>query len=580
MRVARGGLGALHLAAARKAFVEVERRALVREARAARASGRLALGDFLLRAGAIDAREQGRAVDLDGARALYDERLARLRQQTGAKLVDAVPQIFSDFHYFGSAGGSVVDALIERGGSCEPLAQLIAATIHDAGHRELARLRYYGGEGADGATHLAPVMPEGRVEHDLLTGSRARRGGVLLDAEDLVEVYARAHGLSPPLAARGPATGGSGEGAGRGPPPQASTMARGYPPNGDRFPGAVPLYAQRAVRARTDAAEAPAGPAIDATDCAFFVRLASLDPPSIGLDGERGGAFEAELRRVPRAAHMDRTFAVVQTVERQVAAKDVDPTDRLMGLACLVALYDDAAVGFELGGDHRLATRSAAQGAKARRSGEEALAAIDWDGADGARMLADLAGRYAGRSFLLLLLRGGDAPVMKLAASAHHDWGRVNALAALVVAPATRQAGIALVQRASEKQQIQVMHEIFHAHDHQRPWGSNYPLASEGEGVFPRAYRAFRGLSWGLWEGARPPAEVLSAMVREAERGALGPAWTTALVEYYGRNAIALHRHRPDWPSFSAELAGWLRENGFAQSALYAEAQGGVQQPI
>ena len=580
MTRARVGLGATSEAAARRVVVAVERRALIDEARADRAAGRLALGDFLLRASGIDARERGTALDVAGARALYADRLARLRREDGAKLADAVPKVFGDLHYFGKAGGSVADALLERGGSCEPLAQLIAATIHDAGHRDRARLRFYGGEGADGATHLAPVLPDGAREHDLLTGAPAGRGGVLFDAEDLVEIYARAHGLARPLDAPRPARGGGERGDEAPPAHETTTMARGYPPNRDRFPGAVPLYAHNAVRARGEAPAVPEAAGINATDCAFFVRVASLDPPSLGIDPPRGGGFDVELRRVPRSARLDRTFAVVQAVERRVAKKGVEPTDRLMGLACLVALYEHAAVGFELAGDHRLATLTAEQGARARTTGEAELRAIDWDAADGARVLADLAGRYAGRSFLLLLLRGGDAPVTRLAASPRHDWGRVNALAALVVAPGTRRAGIALVERATEKQQIQVMHEIFHAHDHQRPWGSNYPLTGAGESVFPRAYRAFRGLSWGLWEGGRPPSEVLSATLHEAERGALGAAWTTALVDYYGRNAIALHRHRADWAAFSAELRRWLRENGFGDGELYRVAVDGVQEPM
>src|SRR5262249_22560176 len=149
-------------------------------------------------------------------------------------------------------------------------------------------------------------------EHDLLTGTPSKGGGALFDAEDLIEVYARAHGL----AARPEDNAGSSnegdaesrddEGDGT-PAPPASTMASGYRANHDRFPGAVPLYTHTAVRAPADAAtELPAG-AIDAADCAFFVRVAALDPPELHVAG-RGPGFDVELRRAPSGAQLDRIF--------------------------------------------------------------------------------------------------------------------------------------------------------------------------------------------------------------------------------------------------------------------------------
>src|SRR5687768_14561563 len=50
-------------AAAEPARILAARRELVAEARAARDARKLALGDFVLRANAIDARERGRALD-------------------------------------------------------------------------------------------------------------------------------------------------------------------------------------------------------------------------------------------------------------------------------------------------------------------------------------------------------------------------------------------------------------------------------------------------------------------------------------------------------------------------------------
>src|SRR5262245_48973145 len=81
LETARPGLAAA-LAIASTAIAPLRiheaRRALVAEARAARAAGRLDLGDFLLRANAIDAREQGREIDLEAARAALVARTTAL----------------------------------------------------------------------------------------------------------------------------------------------------------------------------------------------------------------------------------------------------------------------------------------------------------------------------------------------------------------------------------------------------------------------------------------------------------------------------------------------------------------------
>ncbi|MFT3767416.1 MAG: hypothetical protein QM820_18340 [Minicystis sp.] len=583
-----------HLAArvpvvTRPVSVAAERREIVAQARADRAAGRLALGEFLLRASAIDAREAGKALDLGRARASYEARLGRLRAAAGEDVRKAVPAVLGDLHYYGRAGGSMGEALLEGGGSCEPLSHLIAATLHDAGYPDRAKLRFYGGESDSGATHLAPVYREGGREHDLLTGTPARAGGALFSAEDLVEAYARAHGLAPPLSGPGSNTdaasgtgdsaGGNNDAASTAPP--AVTMASGYPPNTDRFPGTTPLYADRAVQAPAEAASAATVPAVDASDCAFFVRIAALDPPSLAI-ADTGEAFGVELRRVPSGAQLDRIFGLVQAVERSVSTggSKVDPADRLMSLACLAALYDQAAIGFELKGERSLAQLASERGHRAAKNGEDLLATLDLQTPAGERVLAHLAERYAGRSWLLLLLRGGDAPVLRIGAEAgRNDWGRTSALAALLIAPGTRRAALGIVEGLRERQKIAIMHEVFHAHDHQRPWASNYALDDAGDGEFTRVYRVFRGVAWGLWEGARPPEEVLTTLLHEAERERVDRGWITALLDYYGRNALALHQHRADGPVFAGTLKRWLRRNGFTDLDLYRTDLADVEEP-
>lgn len=594
---ARVGLGAPAQAAARQAVTAAERVALIDEARVDRARGALAVGEFLLQANALDARDEGRAFDRDRARALYQARLQALRERLDDEGVrQAVPAVFGDLHYYGRPGGRMGDALLEGGGACEPLSQLLAASLHDLGRGASTRLRFYGGS-SDGVTHLAPITVEGGQELDLLTGGPAQVAGIAFPAEDLVEVYARAHGLAPLLAERegagsaAPGVGGTAIEAAA-PLAEASTLSAGYPPNHDRFPGMIPLYQSHAVHAPDDGGPAlTPEPGDQALECAFFVRMAVLDPPHLrmgewpGARGAEGAAIE--LRRVPSQLQLDRTLGLIRAVEQTIGGlgpepkrADAAPTvneraDRLMGLACLSALYDRAAVDFTFAREREMALVSATKKGEADALGAALLAGMDWSSPEGSALLTRLAGQYSGRNWLLLVLPGGEVPVLRLVSgAAKQDWGRINALAALIVAPATRAQAITLLEARPRSEQVEVMHEVFHAHDHLRPWASNYTLDGEGEAPwsrreFARAYRVFRGMAWGLWEGAQPMEAVLGQLVAEVARARLGREWESAFLEYYARNALNLRMNRPDARPFSRALARFLRERGQTDLEVY-----------
>ena len=559
--------------------VALDRAALIARAREARRLGRLALGEFLLDAAAIDAREEG--VDFDRARAggLYAARRGALRAAaTRLPLRAAVPEVFGDLHYFGRPGGQIGAALIDGGGSCEPLAQLLAAALFDAGHGAAIELRYYGG--ASGIPHLTPVLFVGDEAIDLLASRPALPGGARFAADELVEIYARAHDLAP--------TFGVASGAAANRDDASTTMADGYPPNHDRYPGTTPLYAGRAVPEEGAIAAAEAGkiaPADQSADCAFVVRLAVLDPPVIAL-GEGDQAPSIELRRVPSGSQIDRPFAQITAVEQTIArpAESTAPralagesasADRLMALACLTALYDRAAVDLALTRAPEIARASLVKRNQAADEGAKLLASIDWGSPAGAGISRRLAERYSGRSWLLLVLAGGDAPVLASLAD-RDDWGRVNALAALLIAPATRARALALAEKLPRAQQIEVMHEIFHAHDDLRPWSSNYALDARGDGEIPRAYRVFRGVAWGLWEGARPPEEVLSVMRRDVAKERLDPTWEAAFIVYFAQNGLNLHQLRADSAAFSGALARWLRDSGRTDLEVYRRVAASV----
>jgi hypothetical protein len=551
-------------AAALRERVREGRRRLVGEARAALRQGTLSLGEFLLQANAIDAEESGKPIDLEAARGLYVERLSALREALRASsLAEAVPEVFTDLRYFGRPGGLMADALFDRGGSCEQLSHLIAATAYDAGRRSEIALRFYGGVTAGGASHLTPVAGSGAAERDLLTGHPSLRKGTRFEAAELVESYARSHGLAPPLAPALAQAGGTADGPAPREDAGRSSMTAGYPPNGDRYPGSLPLYAARAVELSGDEesgeAEDPAGDAaVHARYCAFFVRMAVLDPPMAEVEPGEGtpsraagaAGSQVELRRVPTPSELTRMAGLLRAAEDLAGDRTSDPSDRLMSLACLAALGDETAVDLSLAGEPALAAVAREKAKEAAASGARAIADVDWKGEEGAHLRARLAERFAGQTWLLLVLPGGDRVVLDLVGGAsQEDWGQVNALAGLVVARPTRERAVALLGGLSKREQVDVMHEIFHAQDHLRPWASNYAIddgPGRGRGPFRLAYGVFRGLAWRLWEGQRPVPETLAALHAEVLAAGLDAEWEAVLLDYYGRNVLGLWSHRAD----------------------------------
>jgi len=489
-------------AARKKGELATARAALVEAARAERAAGRLRLGAFLLEASRIEAEASGIELDVARAREAYEARVAALREAFAKKrsVAAAVPAVFVDLKYYGKPGGLMASALLDGGGSCEQISQVVAAAVHDAGRPQEIALRYYGGVMEDGAAHITPVALEGGAEHDLMTGLPVLPGGARVAAEHLVEVYARAHGLAP-KAAGGPSTGSAQGGPGAGGDRPANARARdgaeserrptllaGLPPNADRFPGALPLYAARAVRdPQRDAALTGDAESTDlqAKHCAYFLRIAMLAPPSVEvMAADAAVAFGIEPRRVPVPLKLEREAVLLRAAETVAARPETEPVDRLMAWACLAVLGEAAAVDFALAREYALARDAVRAHERGAREGKAALAAIAWSGDDGELAAKKLSTEYGGRSWVLLALEGGDRVVMDLVTrGGREDWGRISAMGALVVWPGTRSKAVDLVSRLSLPDQVAVMHEVFHAHDHMRPWASTFEL----DGTHPTA---------------------------------------------------------------------------------------------
>jgi hypothetical protein len=577
-----------------------ERRALVEQARADKLAGKLALGRFLLQANRIDAEELGQEFDLPEAEARYSARVAALHESLGeSDVTHAAPEVFADLKYHGQPGGLMGSALLDGGGSCEQIAQLVASAVFDAGRPEAAFLRFYGAPMTDGVAHLAPIALEEGEERDLMTGRAALLSGKLLPAADLVEIYARAHGISPRLsdASAGRASARSpGESSGAESAPDRPTLFGGFPPNNDRYPGSLPLYSARALKEPTGEPEAPDDPEAareQARSCAYFLRMAVLSPPLVDVLPTAGSlGLSVEPRRVPTPMRLEREAALLGAAEDLVSASVSDEADRIMGLACLAALGEVAAVDFTLARERRAAEAALAKRVGAREEGRKAIADLLRRSDDAERVAKRLSTDFGGRTWLLLALDGGDELVLRtLTRGNREDWGRVSALAALVLWPATQERALALVERLPIRDQVEVMHEVFHAHDHMRPWATNVelgaPVLAEAPGgdaaaggAFRRAYRVFRGLAWRLWEAQRDVNEIFTALREDAGRAGIDAAWEAALLEYCGRNALGLYSQREVGMAVAMAVKDAVRKNGHPSLATlskqldYIELQG------
>lgn len=522
-----------------------QRRALVAEALVQRQNHTLQLGTFLLHASVIDAAETGRTLDGALLEKLYRERVKGLKAaivQEGLRW--AVADTFGDLRYFGRPGGLMADLLLDLGGSCEQLSQLIAATVFDAGYPAWAAVRYYGGAMSSGASHMAPVAGEGAAEIDLVRGGPAFPKGVRLPAADLVEVYARAHGLLP---ARADLSGSASPSPAS---PAAATLAAGFPANDDRYPGSLPLFAARAVSAPHDGAdssEAQAELRTRAEDCALFVPVAILDPPTIDKVSETDSPQRVEIRKNPTPGDLSRRSTLLRVASDLAQAPTSDLTTRIMAEACRTALGQQLAIDFALVGETELSSLAAAEAQTARLRGKTLI-----NEADSQAMRADLSSKYAGQTWLLLVLPGGDRLLVDLVEHAKtDDWGAIDAASALIIAPATRARGLAILSRMARRDRIDVMHELFHTHDQLRPWTSSYgfevPRGLPPEvGETLRVYAVFRRLSARLWEAQRPVAETLKALADESQILGLDREWQALLLEYYGRNVLGLYQNRAD----------------------------------
>ncbi|MEM9874064.1 MAG: hypothetical protein AAF928_04170 [Myxococcota bacterium] len=359
--------------------VSAERRALIATARKERARGTLALGAFLVDASVLDAQERGVPLDGEEAHGRYQNRQNEFRaaMAKGQHWFSAVRAAYGDLHYRGVGGGNVAAMLLDGGGSCEPTAHLLAAALYDFGWRRDVRLRHYGG---GRRAHLAAVIDTSGGAYDLASGAPAVAGGASFAAADLIEVYARAHGIDDRLRSEarpgGQRTAGSRAAQPRSAFAGAFSWASGYPPNDDDFGGVVPLFEPEGVSSPgLGDAPVPSGPAFPRGGLCLGMHEHRLTP--VTMVGATGAHFVVDTYRIPPKHELGDIAYNAAEIEAQLEDLD-DVADQFFALACLTQNYDSLALGLGAWSMMDLSQR-AAEKAKAAAEQLEALVATHDD---------------------------------------------------------------------------------------------------------------------------------------------------------------------------------------------------------
>ena len=314
--------------------IEKERSELVEDARKDLAEGKLGLGEFLLKAEALDAKEEGRTVDAAKAIGVYEGYARDLFQATRIErksIPEAVPVVFSDMEYL-LGQKNMAEALTGKSGNCESLSNIIAAAVYDAGYGDLIFFRRYASN-SKGIPHVAPILLLGGVEYDLTAGMQALKradgdyAGIRSPAAGVVESYASSHGL----------------GSQETPDDKRYVDLKGET---DVYSDRVPLFSKKAING-FDGREQTAG-AIDynrsVTPSSFsfhkFENFRSYEP-AFGYPGtERFLPVEA-----PTHEELEYLFDLIAQAEDEESKWTKEPATRMCHLANLARLCEDAEYG-------------------------------------------------------------------------------------------------------------------------------------------------------------------------------------------------------------------------------------------
>ncbi len=159
-----------------------ERQELKERAMEARMRGELRLGEFLIMAAHIDAKDRGKGFGLEKALARYDELLDELQAalELEGSMPRAIPVALRDIKYR-MWKGSIADALIGGSGNCVALAHLVSALVYDSGHKDVKISAFI--------NHLSTIYHSEGKRRNLVSGLIAYDKGKDFMAEELIVRY-------------------------------------------------------------------------------------------------------------------------------------------------------------------------------------------------------------------------------------------------------------------------------------------------------------------------------------------------------------------------------------------------------
>ena len=527
----------------RAELIRMRREWLVKEARSLVREGRLSLGEFVLRANEIDAGEEGKTGGMAGARNRYREYLGRLREAvaSGLSVPEAMPKVLAGFNYYGVPGGRMADMLNEGGGSCVQISHLVASLVYDLGYRDQMHLRSY-------SRHLAPVFVDGEKEYDLAAGAQAYRNGVLFRAQELVEMYALAHGIGTEYAGLvgngGAAAEADGE-AGQAWIPEGKPGGFAYPPTSDSYPGSVPIFSRNAINEfRPDEMVHGAAPEQETMSCGY--RLELLNPVPAWENTIGPGVMGTKLLE-PDVYWLE---SIVECIEsRKVFLEKTDGYMRLLLLGEMAALYRETELQLKMLGKEELAREARTLMEKAV---DEANGIIERDGLLGEGLSkfynAALEGNGGQRDLLGLhqvAFIGQKGEEMLLRMLEERMLGPIDegqAFMALCTNPGTMERAFGIMQKLGKMRQAELIATLSNM-------TQNFVVDEDGSEQY-RAYVAYKNIGaryrpamrylaeerWCC--GAPQFGELLASVRQEVAANGLGEEWITAFMVYYGRGAI------------------------------------------
>ncbi len=450
-----------------------DRAELVGTARKQLEEGKLELGRFILKANEIDSYEEGVNFDAKKAGVAYEKYLADLAYgiSSGKRPQKSLSDTLKGLSYFGVPGGRMGDAINEGGGSCVQLSHLAASLMYDAGYKDRTHIRLYG-PGDNGVGHMAPVFQENLREYDLVSGVLSNMSGTRIAPSDLVEAYARAHGLAPPLLEE---TGRLAKGA-NGMLPEGRPDGFSYPAAKGKASVDAPLFSSNAVREFNPDFKPSGKESRKGLRNTTFVMLRQvsgrfINPTSAGL--LPSGTPQDTVRVHREAGDGDRLKSVSDLIEDALgilaSPEGGKPRVKTALLGQLAALYFEAGWELALLGRHSIAETVKKQCGRMREMGKDSIAKLTQEDAKDPPWEVVYLGRD-GQQMVIDSLRYG------------WSGGKAHGLALLAAFEGTREVAIANIERRGKIEQAEVIMNLKN--------GGDGPEI-EGSFEFIRAYNAY-----------------------------------------------------------------------------------------